>query len=291
MQAVWLVFAAGAAGSIGLWVVGRPLFDPPRWRATNYRGAELAGVSGTVVVLVGVAGIVVLQLLDRADLHPTHGYATLVAVLGFGLLGLLDDLGNDTSGGGFTGHLTALREGRVTTGFAKLLGGAVVAMVATAMFESAGPATAGDLLDVDGVLSVVRGGGLIALGANLLNLFDRAPGRATKVGIVWWCLLLALNWGSGAVSTAWAAATVGAAVGLLGSEIREQHMQGDTGVNASGAALGLATVAVAGPSAEWIVLAVLVALNLASERISFTSVIDQTRPLRWLDRIGSPFRA
>ena len=35
------------------------------------------------------------------------------------------------------------------------------------------------------------------------------------------------------------------------------------------------------------ILAVLALLNLASEWVSFSEVIDRTPPLRWLDRLGS----
>ena len=35
-----------------------------------------------------------------------------------------------------------------------------------------------------------------------------------------------------------------------------------------------------------ILLAVLVLTNLASERVSFSRVIDATAPLRWFDRLG-----
>ena len=87
-----------------------------------------------------------------------------------------------------------------------------------------------------------------------------------------------------------APAAVGAAAGLLRSELAEQHMQGDTGVNPVGAILGMATVVAYPATVEWVVLAVLAALNLASERWSFSRIIDAVPPLRWLDRFGSPYR-
>ena len=79
-------------------------------------------------------------------------------------------------------------------------------------------------------------------------------------------------------------------MGLLRSEMAEEHMQGDTGVNPLGAVLGMATVAEYPATFEWTALAILAALNLASERWSFSRVIDAVPPLRWLDRLGSPHR-
>ena len=56
----------------------------------------------------------------------------LFAVFGFGFLGLIDDLAAVGEDRGFKGHLGALREGRVTTGLLKLVGGAAVAVVLVA---------------------------------------------------------------------------------------------------------------------------------------------------------------
>ena len=64
-------------------------------------------------------------------------------------------------------------------------------------------------------------------------------------------------------------------------------MLGDTGANALGAVLGLAAVtADAGPARLAGRLAALAALTLASEKVSFTRVIEATPGLRELDRLG-----
>jgi hypothetical protein len=86
----------------------------------------------------------------------------LFAAFAFGLLGFIDDVLGSDDARGFKGHVGALLQGRITTGFLKLFGGAGVAVVLVA--------TPG----------FARGGGcssdavLIALAANLGNLLDRA---------------------------------------------------------------------------------------------------------------------
>jgi hypothetical protein len=63
-------------------------------------------------------------------------------------------------------------------------------------------------------------------------------------------------------------------------------MLGDGGANALGAMLG-ATAAITLPrTARLGVLAVIVGLTAASEKVSFTKVIERTGPLHWLDMIG-----
>jgi UDP-N-acetylmuramyl pentapeptide phosphotransferase/UDP-N-acetylglucosamine-1-phosphate transferase len=64
-------------------------------------------------------------------------------------------------------------------------------------------------------------------------------------------------------------------------------MLGDTGANVLGAAVGWGLVVAVGSAGEWAALVVVVLLNLVSERVSFTRVIDAVAPLRWFDRLGA----
>ena len=258
------------------------------------------------------------------------GIAAVILIGGFGWLGYRDDtrgvLANQPTAGGFAGHFrSSWRRGALTTGMQKALGGGAAALISVQIalwgdpdearyFAGANPGDWFDPVphalglgaDPDAMWSLtalVRGALVVALAANFFNLLDRAPGRATKAALGWWLVGLApaalvvagsarlYDLGPDTVDWAvWSAVTVGAAVGLLRSEMAEEHMQGDTGVNPLGAVLGMATVAAYPAAVEWVVLAALAALNLASERWPFSRVIDAVPPLRWLDRLGSPYR-
>ena len=63
-------------------------------------------------------------------------------------------------------------------------------------------------------------------------------------------------------------------------------MLGDTGANAAGALLGVAALAATGRRGRLALLAALVGLTVASERVSFTRVIESTPGLRELDALG-----
>ena len=63
-------------------------------------------------------------------------------------------------------------------------------------------------------------------------------------------------------------------------------MLGDTGANLLGGVLGLMAVFTLGRGARTVVLIALVALNLASEFVSYSRVIERVPPLRWVDRLG-----
>jgi len=79
---------------------------------------------------------------------------------------------------------------------------------------------------------------------------------------------------------------VGVLLATVPGDLRGRWMLGDCGANALGAALGVAVAATGGPGlrAGWLVC--VLALTAASERISFSTVIDRHRVLTALDRLG-----
>ena len=273
---VILAFVLGALG-VRLAVQCAPeLSRAPMLERTNFRGRTVFTASGLLVlasVLVVEAGRSVLGAFGLGVEPGANPARTLVlfAAFGFGMLGFIDDaLGGEDRG--FRGHLRALRDGRITTGLLKLGGGAALAFVLAAQ---PGFVTGKRVL-ADAVL--------IALAANLGNLLDRAPGRVIKVSLLAW-VPLAILAGTGPVGIA-LAPVMGAAAGVLPDDLRERSMLGDTGANLLGGVLGLAAVFPLGRGARTGVLVALVALNLASEFVSFSRVIEAVPPLRWFDRLG-----
>lgn len=264
-----------------LWLALRDMFERPVFRRTNYRGHELATAVGlvlTVAVFCTTAAVVTLGSIGPDAPGPAQAALTLtaLAVGGFAFVGLIDDMAVDRDSSGYRGHLRALRSGRLSAGALKMVAGPAVALVAVQQVA-------------DGSLvRLLVDGALVALAANLANLFDRAPGRVTKLGALCAVGLVAAAWaGSGVPYELMGMLVVlGAALGVLVPELREQLMLGDAGANALGAALGLAVVLSMSEQVRAVVLVVLVALNLVSERVSFSRVIDRTAPLRWFDQLG-----
>lgn len=276
MVAVLLV--AGAAAASLLWVALRPTFVGPVFERANYRGARLPTAVGVVVgvaVVVVEAGVTVVDALGvDVDADTIAGRRLAVsAAVGFALLGLLDDLGGAGESGGFRGHLRALAARRLTTGVVKLFGGAALAVVVVAAGTEQRP-----------LGRLVADAALVALAANLGNLLDRAPGRVGKSVLVAGAVLLVAT-GAGP-ELAGVALVLGAGAGLLVPDLRERCMLGDAGANALGAAVGLGVVLACSPGVRVVVLVVVAVLNVASEVVSFSRVIDAVPPLRWLDHLG-----
>jgi hypothetical protein len=206
------------------------------------------------------------------------GQRAAAAVVGAvaGVVGGYDDLAGarpeQAGDKGLAGHLAALREGRVSAGAVKVAGIGAAAAIAAVLTRrgSGGSALA------DGVLTI----GLVAGTANLLNLLDLRPGRAGKAAV----LLAAATVGGPAGSLV--AGPLGATLGVLPADLGERVMLGDCGANALGALLGLRLAALPGRSSRVGLLGAVTALTLASEKVSFTRVIESTPGLRELDRLG-----
>ena len=92
------------------------------------------------------------------------------------------------------------------------------------------------------MVDAVLAGGVVAGSANLANLFDLRPGRASKVFLVASGGPLASNGRGGSFGDVVAGPT-GATVALLGEDLGERAMLGDTGANALGAAWGVGAAA------------------------------------------------
>jgi UDP-GlcNAc:undecaprenyl-phosphate/decaprenyl-phosphate GlcNAc-1-phosphate transferase len=270
-------FVVGLLAAAGLWVLAAAAFGGVVFQRENFRGRLLPTAVGIIVTLVVLATDAVVSVIAAAGAEPDAGAVeglrlTTITALGFGLLGLLDDLGGAGESGGFAAHLHALAEGRLTTGAIKLFGGAAVAIVVVATREP------------DSIGRVLADGALVALAANLGNLFDRAPGRTIKVTLVAF-LVLVLAVGAQR-ELAGVALAVGAGAGLLTADLRERLMLGDAGANVLGAVLGLGVVLTCSPGVRTIVLVLVALLNLASEWVSFSRVIAGAPPLRAADRWG-----
>jgi len=286
---------------------------------TNFHGRTVSLAGGPALATAATA----TAALGAGSLPLAT--AALVAGAGAGAAGFYDDaVGGrpEHKAKGFRGHLSALREGRVTSGLVKIAGVGTAALAAAALVEAdrsarastaarrverkrgsaRGAGSGGSARDAAAngraaktrrgavivprrsasrrLLDVGLGAGVIAGTANLLNLLDLRPGRALKAGVIVAAPLLPGRSG-GLV-----AGPLGATAGLFPDDLDEQIMLGDTGANALGALLGLALIARCGTGGRAALLAGLVALTAASEKVSFTSVIEATPGLRELDALG-----
>ncbi|MGW5671007.1 hypothetical protein [Micromonospora sp. NPDC003776] len=278
------LLAVGAGAVAARYVLREVRTSPaaPTLERTNFRGRTVTLAAGPALA-VGAATAGALG----AGSAPA-GAAALLAGVGAGTVGLYDDIvgvrPEQKAAKGFGGHLAALREGQVTAGLIKIAGVGMAGLGAAALLAADRRVAAHPRRQRAGALGrgidVLLGAGVVAGTANLLNLLDLRPGRALKSGLLLGAPLARGPYGG------IAAGAVGAAAGLVREDLDERVMLGDSGANALGALLGVSLAARTGPLGRAGVLAVVAALTAASEKVSFTQVIQRTPGLRELDALG-----
>ena len=268
----YLILVVALAFGLGgtAWLVRR--YD---LRRLNFKGRRIPMIAGLAFVLGGEFFYGSEWFLQ--GLHTSLAAVYFLVTLGFGGLGLLDDLKGDRTVGGFAGHLGALRRGRLTTGAAKALGGGLVGLAAGFLISSPRP-----------LGYALLAGLLIALSANTLNLLDLRPGRCLFGFFVGTATVGAMLFSQHTPALGfllWAA--VAFALILYPLDAGGSVMLGDTGANAFGAVLGVAGAIYFAPLWQGVLVLGLLGFQFWCERYSLSRVIEASPFLRGLDhKIG-----
>ena len=263
---------AGAGIARGLATL-RLQAPPARLMRTNVSGTRVPAVLGGPHALAALLVLALLQMTaalgwGAARTNET-GLAVAVVIVVMALAGTFDDLRGNESARGFMGHLRAAASLSLTGGVVKLASGAGAGLAAGLLVAGGG--------------AIVEIALLVALTANLVNLMDRAPGRAGKVSLAVAVPLVLVGDPGWVVA---AAGLLGALAGCLSLDLSERAMLGDAGANPLGAVLGLGLGVTLETTGRLAAIALLVVLNAASEKWSFSRAIERVGWLRALDDIG-----
>ncbi len=284
-------------------------------KVPNYRGQSVflglgiawlvwAGAAIVGGTLIGGYLLATPSGVDGGSVAQVLTLAGPLALVAFAL-GIVDDAYGSPDARGFRGHLRALTRGRLTTGGLKLVGISAASLVVGLVLAGVSPWVDADAahLGPARIAAAVLAGAAIALTSNFVNLVDLRPGRALKV----YCVLGVAGVLSTALLMPWLADLVAAPlspsaraidVGVLlafvlgpvvatwSYDLGERGMLGDAGANPMGAVAGMLIVAGLPLWGLGAYAALMFALNIASERVSFSRVIENSRGLSRLDGIG-----
>lgn len=258
--------------SILSYVFIKPLFLT-RCLTENYRKKAVANCGGIILTLTSFAVLAFISpfarkiLVDYQDLLSSF----LFLILGFSFLGLIDDLIGGRETRGFKGHFGELFKGKLTTGALKAIGGGLISFYVVAGFS-------------ENIFLQFLNAILVTLTVNTFNLLDLRPGRAIKVFLI----LGAISYLFSLAYPVWIfwGIFLGSIVVLFKAELAEEIMLGDVGSNVLGAILGFTFVVNFNWKVNSLILALLVLLQLFTEKHSLTELIERNRILRWLDELG-----
>ena len=283
------VVGAGIGVCAGLGhVLRRKRIKASQWERTNFHGVTVSLRGGVAMAGAAVASAAVASALSD---QPRAALGGLVASLGGGLAGYIDDVDQGAHDGGkvakgLKGHLGALAHGQVTTGVIKIAGIGASALAASALVGSKATSVSGKAADL--ALNTV----LIAGAANLANLLDLRPGRALKATVLvatplsyFSCAAAKTPASPASAQRLLASGLNAAAITALVEDLQETTMLGDTGANAAGALLGTSLAANDSWKLRLGTTLGVVGLILASEKVSFSKVIAANPALNWLDQL------
>ncbi len=256
---------------LGAYWIGRRLIELYHRRGTvkaNYRGLSIAPALGPALLLGYLAAAAAGSWLGNDE---TLWLPVTVVLLGSSLYGLWDDF-LDEKVSGFKGHFRTGIQGGLSAGLLKVITAVLVALIFSGVLPVPLPQRA---------LAIF----LIILSANGINLLDRRPGRALKVFFLIGLLLIVLGKPADGAARL-LLPLMAAALALAPLDLLADGMLGDCGANLLGAALGAAAVLYLEPQTQLIFAAAWGAINLISERVSISSVIEKNSFLRYLDGLG-----
>ena len=279
----WVLTAIGAAT---MTYITAPMFLELLRRSgavrNNYLGEFVPVAGGFLLLWMGCLWVLISSFSSLSQDYrfmANPGLLIGLAGLGFGFMGLVDDILGSREQSGLVGHLRELFTGRLTTGALKALLGVAFGLVLAMGRGWVGPSPLAvrlSMLVVDGLL--------IAGSANLLNLLDLRPGRAGKSFLLG--AFAVIGWGN--PMSLLVLPFVGGLIGFLPYDLKGQAMMGDTGANGLGAVLGLTALYAFHFRIRLLLLVAILAIHIVAERVSLSKVIEEFPPLKALDRWGRP---
>ena len=232
----------------------------------NYQGKEIPSIMG-ISLIFSVVVVATIWLALQGGRDSTFIYIVFGCAF-MGLVGTIDDVIGNHQSKGFKGHILYFLKGKVTTGVLKMLAAAVVAGSMSILISNS-------------MIEILINFLLISLVTNFINLLDTRPGRAMK-GFLLITILSILTRQFLNVH----AIVVGAVLAYWPIDLSAKGMLGDTGANFLGIVLGISLAMQNNMWMKGIYVLIFLLLNLASEKVSFSKVIEQNAALRFLDDIG-----
>lgn len=235
----------------------------------NFKGKKIPCCMGIILSLSWI--IYLLQIFFHTSNVKWLVLAISTWLISF--IGLLDDIFGDNKSKGFKGHVIRfIKNGEFSTGLLKMVSVPVVIFVSSVFLQKE---------VVESVFYAIFG----SLCVNLFNLFDLRPGRCIKV---LWIFVMLLSFFMHLDSTAVVLLTL--TIPFFIGDLREFYMLGDAGSNAIGYLFFLFLTNSYSKTYNspliWTAFVVVFGLNVLSEHISFSKVIEKNTLLNFIDMLG-----
>lgn len=237
--------------------------------STNYKKVNIPISMGLSFVFIHIISLSVVLLITKQNTNFILLY--LFSFVLMGLVGLLDDLIGDENVKGFKGHIKSFFKGNLTTGAIKAGIGFFIALIISISFT-------------ENLLEILVNTFIIALFTNLINLFDLRPGRSIKVFIIVSIIMLVTS----VVKeyNFFFYSFYGVLIVYFPLDLKAKVMMGDVGSNVLGITLGIYCIYTHNIIIKIVYLTLLIIIHLLAEKLSFSTIIDNNKILKFIDKLG-----
>ena len=236
---------------------------------SNFKNEMIPVCTGLIFIPVVTMNSFIAMVWLRSNQYKLP-LIFLLGTLAMGAAGFIDDMLGNRNDSGLMGHFKALMKGRLTTGAFKALYGGLIALMISYLLS-------------DHVLNILINTAIIALFTNAINLLDLRPGRAIK-GFLCGTVILSII-SPFSILHILLYGLSSSVIAYMPYDLKAMNMLGDVGSNILGIALGI--VFITNPlSTRVVVLVLLMAFHLFTEKYSLTEIIEKNKFLKYFDQIG-----
>jgi len=238
----------------------------------NYKGELIPQGIGIMFPIYALLWHALLKLF--AGNSMANAMWILFAITTMCFIGFVDDMLGSRDVLGLKGHIKSLLNGRLTTGALKAIVGLLLAFVLSLSFTSS-------------FVEVVVNTFIMALFTNFFNLLDLRPGRAIKVYIMIFLVIIGILNAAGKSELAIPFLPLfGTVIGYMPYDLKAHCMMGDAGSNVLGISVGFLVVLSLSWHIKIAILAFLIGIHIFTEKYSLTEIIEKNPVLHYLDNLG-----
>lgn len=236
----------------------------------NFKNKEIAVGVGIAFIPVYIT-VQCLALLLFPNLYDTYIFFAFV-ICAIGFVGFLDDMIGDKHTKGLRKHIASFLKGKLTTGFIKAFIGMAISFIISLRLSV-------DFFEL--ILNMLT----MALFTNTLNLMDLRPGRCAKFFLLIGGIFMLSKFSLLPDNIPLFIMMISVFI-YIKYDLGEYCMLGDTGSNILGVTLGFYSILLFDTWMKSALLACLLIINIAAEKISITKLIEKNRLLSFFDNLG-----
>lgn len=265
-----IIFLLGLIGTYIIIPLFQNLLVDSNCIRPNYKGEMIPVSMGIVFLPMIIINGIIVAFFTIDAISMLCLFLFIFGMMSMFFVGIIDDIIGNRDVSGLKGHFKSLFKGKLTTGgFKALFGGFVGLIISVAISKN--------------IIDIIINTLIIALSTNFMNLFDLRPGRAIKIYLV---IIITLFITLGGYIKILPLLILPNVLAYFKFDLKAKAMMGDTGSNVLGVSIGILIAFGYTLNIRIVWLAFLILIHLLTEKFSLTKIIEESKVLNFIDKLG-----